>query len=77
MSTKMTRQHFTFIAEVINNMPDHAPTLRAQKVSVASRFAKELKSTNPNFKDGAFLEACGMTFEEGIMMCAGHTSKDY
>jgi hypothetical protein len=70
----MTRQHFTFIAEVINNMPDHAPTLRAQKVSVASRFAKELKRTNPNFKDGTFLEACGMSFAGSIMTCEGYDS---
>jgi hypothetical protein len=46
-------------------------------VSVAAKFATALAQTNPNFKDGTFLEACGMTFEEGIMMCAGHTSKDY
>ena len=77
MSTKMTRQHFTFIADVIRSMPDHAPTLRAQKVAVASKFCRELKRTNPAFKDGTFLEACGMTFEAGIMMCTGHTSKDY
>jgi hypothetical protein len=76
-TAKMTRQHFQFIANVISDMPDFAPTLRAQKVSVANKFAKELTRTNPNFKDGTFLEACGMVFEEGIMMCKGHTSKDY
>lgn len=76
-TAKMTRQHFQFIADVINDMPAHAATLRAQKVAVAAKFARELKRTNPAFKDGTFLEACGMTFEEGIMMCKGHTSKDY
>lgn len=74
MSTKMTRQHFTFIAEVIRSMPDHAPTLRAQKVSVANKFCKELKRTNPAFKDGAFLEACGMSFAGSIMTCQGYDS---
>jgi hypothetical protein len=66
---KMTRSHFQFIADIIRDMPTHAPTLRAQKISVANKFAKELKRTNPNFKDGTFLEACGMTFANGIMEC--------
>ncbi len=72
---KMTRSHFQFIAEVINDMPTHAPTLRAQKVSVANKFAKELKRTNPNFKDGTFLEACGMEFTNGAMVCKGYADQ--
>ena len=76
-TAKMTRKHFQFIAEVINDMPDYAPTLRAQKVSVAAKFARELKRTNPAFKDGTFLEACGMVFDNGLMMCKGHTGNDY
>jgi hypothetical protein len=76
-TAKMTRSQFQFIADVINDMPDYAPTLRAQKVSVAAKFARELKRTNPRFKDGTFLEACGMAWDEVIMTCKGHTSKDY
>jgi hypothetical protein len=76
-TAKMTCKHFQFIAEVINDMPDHAPTLRAQKISVAAKFARELKRTNPAFKDGTFLEACGMVFDNGLMMCKGHTGADY
>lgn len=74
-TAKMTRQHFQFIADVINDMPSHAPTLRAQKVSVAAKFAKELKRTNPNFKDGTFLEACGMEFTNGAMVCKGYADQ--
>jgi hypothetical protein len=66
---KMTRQHFRFIAEVIKEMPTHAPNLRANKLAVANRFAKELKRTNSAFKDGTFLEACGVTFENAIAEC--------
>ena len=55
----MTRQHFQFIADVIKAMPDHAPTLRQQKVSVARAFASELKATNSGFKKDRFLKACG------------------
>jgi hypothetical protein len=60
---KMSAAHYRFIAEVIRKMPDHAPTLRAQKVSVANAFSAALQQTNPMFKADRFFAACieGMT----------------
>jgi hypothetical protein len=69
---KMTRVHFQFIADIINEMPSHAPSLRSQKESVANKFARELKRTNPAFREGTFLEACGMEFVNGGAVCKGY-----
>lgn len=54
----MSRQHFQFIAEIIAAMPDHAPTLRAQKDSTARTFADALEATNSRFDREKFLAAC-------------------
>ncbi len=54
----MTKSHFQFIADTIAEMPDHAPTLRAQKESAARAFADKLPATNPKFDREKFLEAC-------------------
>lgn len=54
----MSRQHFQFIADIIAAMPDHAPTLRAQKESTARTFADNLRKSNSRFDREKFLEAC-------------------
>jgi hypothetical protein len=54
---KMTRAHFRLIADIINDMPDHAPTLRAQKTAVARAFAAGLRKTNPAFDASRFITA--------------------
>lgn len=56
---KLTRQHFTFIAEAIRT----APLSEADRDRLAQHFAWELTRTNPNFKSGRFLAAA--TREEG------------
>ncbi len=43
--------------ETIAALPDHAPSLRAQKRSVAMAFADKLVSTNPRFDRERFLLA--------------------
>lgn len=58
MSTKMTRQHFQFIADIIRNMPDVNAGYNVTRESVANAFAKELRYTNPKFRESTFLEAC-------------------
>jgi hypothetical protein len=69
---KMTRQHFQFIAEVIADMPKHAPSLRAQRTSCAASFAERLGQTNPGFNKPRFLEAC---FPEGLPYELGGSEK--
>ena len=54
----MITKHFEFIAATIKAMPDHAPSLRAQKLSCANAFAVALARTNPRFDTGRFLKAC-------------------
>lgn len=55
---KMTRQHFQMIAEVIADMPTHAPSLRTAQKSAAHAFAEKLGRTNPLFNTSRFLDAC-------------------
>ena len=52
---KMTRQHFQFIAEVIEAMDAQQPHGSSQ---IARHFAKHLKRTNPRFNEERFLKAC-------------------
>lgn len=59
----MTKSHFQFIADTIAAMPDHAATLRAQKVSTAHQFADKLPATNPKFNREIFLAACKLPVE--------------
>lgn len=56
---ELQHRHFSFIAAVIRDMPDHADTLRAQKRSVALAFADACKATNGRFNRDRFLAACG------------------
>lgn len=58
-SADLQHRHFAFIAATIKAMPDHAPSLRAQKSSVASAFADACAGTNPRFDRGRFMIACG------------------
>jgi hypothetical protein len=58
----LEHRHFSFIAAVVAAMPDHAPTLRTQKTSVAHAFADACRATNSKFNRSRFLAACG---EEG------------
>lgn len=57
LNPAFTRQVFVFIADVIRRMPSHAPTLRAQRASVAAAFADALGATNPRFDRVRFLKA--------------------
>ena len=55
----LQHRHFAFIAGVVKAMPDHAPSLRAQKRSIALAFADACAGTNPRFDRRRFLLACG------------------
>ncbi len=55
----LQHRHFAFIAATIKAMPDHAPSLRAQKRSTALAFADACAGTNPRFDRARFLLACG------------------
>lgn len=57
---ELQHRHFSFIAAVIAEMPDHAATLRTQKRSVALSFADACSRSNPRFDYGRFLKACGV-----------------
>src|SRR6266576_1250110 len=57
---QMQHRHFAFIANVIASLPTHAPSLRAQKSSIASAFAAALAETNPNFDRARFFTAVGV-----------------
>ncbi len=57
---QMQHRHFAFIANVIASLPTHAPSLRAQKSSIASAFAEALVGTNPNFDRARFFTAVGI-----------------
>lgn len=50
---KMTRVHFQFIADVVASLPDDPV-----REVVINRFARSLKSTNPAFNTGRFIDAC-------------------
>lgn len=50
---KMTRVHFQFIADVVASLPDEPA-----RETVINRFAQSLKSTNPAFQTGRFIDAC-------------------
>jgi hypothetical protein len=56
---ELQHRHFSFIAAVIRDMPDHAASLRAQKRSVANAFADACRATNGRFDRERFLSACG------------------
>ena len=56
----LEHRHFSFIAATIAAMPDHAPSLRAQKASTAAAFADACAETNPRFDRARFLAACGV-----------------
>jgi hypothetical protein len=58
MSTKMTRQHFQFIADIISRMPDVNAGYVVTRESVALAFARELHRTNSQFRESTFMEAC-------------------
>lgn len=55
---EMQHRHFAFIAATIAGMPDHAPSLRAQKASTAAAFASACARTNPKFDRDRFIAAC-------------------
>lgn len=48
----------TFIADVIANMPAHAPSLRAQRISTANAFADALAKQFSGLDRAEFLRAC-------------------
>lgn len=54
----LEHRHFSFIAATIAAMPDHAPSLRAQKASCAASFADACDGTNPKFDRARFIAAC-------------------
>lgn len=54
----LQHRHFAFIAATIAAMPRHAPSLRAQKASVAEAFATACQATNPRFNRERFIAAC-------------------
>lgn len=54
----LEHRHFAFIAATIASMPDHAPSLRAQKASCAASFADACARTNPKFSRSRFIAAC-------------------
>ena len=56
----LQHRHFAVIAGIIASMPNHAPTLRTAKRSVALQFADKLADTNPRFDRARFLAACGV-----------------
>jgi hypothetical protein len=56
----MQKRHFEYIAQIIANMPDHAPSLRTQKESTARAFADACAATNSKFDYAHFLRACGI-----------------
>ncbi len=58
-SATLEHRHFSFIAATIKAMPDHAPSLRSSKRSVALSFADACAGTNPRFDRARFLRACG------------------
>ena len=65
----MTRQHFAVIADVLKERHDTAKqadteypeAITAESVleGVIEQFAIVLRSTNPNFNESKFLQACG------------------
>lgn len=65
----MTRQHFKVIADVLKERHDTAKqadqeypeAITAESVleGVIEQFAIVLRSTNPNFNETKFLQACG------------------
>jgi hypothetical protein len=54
----LQHRHFAFIAATIAALPEHAPTLRAQKAAMASAFADACARTNPKFDRARFIAAC-------------------
>ena len=59
-SVTMQHRHMAFIANVIAELPTHAPSLRAHKASITSAFAEALAKTNPNFDRARFFNAVGV-----------------
>lgn len=59
----LEHRHFAFIAATIAAMPDHAPSLRAQKASVAASFADACAGTNAKFSRSRFIAACQLRDE--------------
>ena len=59
----MTRKDFQMVAAIIAKMPDHAVTLRTQKISTARQFADGLATTNAAFDRARFLAACNLPQE--------------
>jgi len=65
----MTRQHFKVIADVLNDRlttakqadQEYPEAITAESVleGVIEQFAIVLRSTNPNFNESKFLQACG------------------
>lgn len=65
----MTRQHFKVIADVLNDRlttakqadTEYPEAITAESVleGVIEQFAIVLRSTNPNFNESKFLQACG------------------
>lgn len=56
----MTRKDFRLIADTLLHLPSFNSTLRAHRTSTAKAFADALATTNPRFKRGVFLKACGV-----------------
>lgn len=61
---RMTRQDFKFIADVIHDVnfpresfPDYH---NVDRIAIVQAFTDALKHTNPNFRAGTFVEACGV-----------------
>ena len=69
---KMTRQHFQFIAEVIDLLNDQQPH---NKKGIANHFAKKLKRTNPRFNEERFLTVCLDSSKDYIPDITGNNNK--
>lgn len=58
--TLLNKRHFEYIAATIRTLP--LPARERDKAAV--HFASAMRLTNPAFKTGKFLEACGALTED-------------
>jgi len=65
MTIKMTRSHFELIADTISATEMDAAT----KADIAMNFASVLHDTNSAFNEEIFLYRCGVTDEDGAVVC--------
>jgi len=64
----MQRRHFELIAQILRDegqhqgasSPDYQGGRRQAVLDIATRFARDLSHTNPQFDRNRFLKACGV-----------------